>query len=292
MDIVKLHHGKTHRAETMQFQVGGKGVNVTRILEHLGIPSEAIGFAGGPLAELCNDWMTTHNLRFKFFPLESGVRPGMVIREAGDPDNTETTILGLDLVIPTSAWVTAIKRVAFNKPPWLAICGSIPGWQKTWINPLEELLESGNVQICADTYGPPLEDLILLPLELIKINRTELERLFPEMAGASIIDLLAEVSSVSKVRNWIITDGRHPILAAFENGDLYEATPASVKEVSATGSGDTFLAALLQQSIAGADPVTMLGYAAACASANAASSGIGDFKLPLEERFLPRITRL
>ena len=185
-----------------------------------------------------------------------------------------------------------MKAIRAEQCTWLAICGSIPGWQSSWLGPLQELIQEGRIQVCADTYGLPLEDLISLPLELVKINRHELERLLPLMTEASTIDLLAEASLTSPVRNWIITDGADTILAAFENGELYEVQPAPAKEVSATGSGDTFLAALLERSLAGADPEEMLRHAAACGTANATSAGIGDFELPVPESFLPKITRL
>ncbi|MGA1204253.1 MAG: PfkB family carbohydrate kinase [Opitutales bacterium] len=291
-DIVRLNPESTHRAEGMRFHVGGKGINVSRVLGHLGVASVAHGFAGGALAALCTEWLQSRGIVHTFHPLERGVRPGLVVRETGNRGLPETTFLGMDLAVGCPAWGAAMQTIGAEGASWLAICGSIPGWQPSWLEPLKELMQGGNVQVCADTYGPALEDLITLPLELVKINRHELQRLLPEMAGSDSIDLLARVSETSPVRNWIITDGPGPILAAFENGDLYEVVPAEVEEVSATGSGDTFLAAILQQSLAGASPEEMLAYAAACASANAASPDIGKFTLPVSERFRPTIRRI
>jgi fructose-1-phosphate kinase PfkB-like protein len=291
-EVVKLVPGATHRAERMSFQVGGKGVNVSRILKHLGLQTEAHGFASGELAELCRGWLREREMEHCFHPLDSGVRPGLVVRESGDPDAPETTFLGLDLAVPGRSWESAMKQIGESKPAWLAICGSIPGWQGGWLESVQALVSDKNIQVCVDTYGPALEDLITLPLELVKINRSELARLRPEMANAGSMDLLAEVSEGSPVRNWIITDGSNPILAAFENGELYEVEPAVIEEASPTGSGDTFLAAILQQSLAGAGPEKMLSHASACASANAASPDIGDFKLPIQDTYRPRVTRL
>lgn len=292
IEVVRMQPGTTHRAEKMGFQVGGKGINVSRILNHLGVETEAHGFAGGALAAHCSNWLEQYGLAHRFYPLGSGVRPGMVVRESGNPGAAETTFLGLDLVIPTPSWETALEEITREDPAWLAICGSIPGWQKNWLDPVARMLEEKQVHICVDTYGPPLEDLVTLPVDLVKVNRKELERLLPEMSGSNTLDLLAEISETSPVHNWIITDGPNPILAAFENGDLYEVTPAVVDEVSAMGSGDTFLAAVLQESIAGSGPVDMLQQAAACATANAASPGIADFELPVPGHYLPRVTRL
>ncbi len=290
--IVNLQRGSTHRAETISFQVGGKGINVTRILSHLGVSTEAHGFASGPLGQQCQQWLNEKDIQHRFHPLETGVRPGMVIRESGNPESKETTFLGLDLAIPTASWQIAMQEIASQKPRWLAICGSIPGWQAAWMKHVEELIAHYQIEVCIDTYGSPLEDLVKLPVELVKVNKDELRRLVPEMENGSALDLLAEASASSPVKNWIITDGPNPILAAFSNGEIYEVQPAWIKEVSAMGSGDTFLAALMQQSINNAGPEEMLQQAAACATANAASAGIADFELPVPERYKPVVSRL
>ena len=111
VEVVKLQTGKTHRAERINFQVGGKGINVSRILRHLGVETEAHGFAGGALAEHCTVWLHNHNVAHRFYPLEQGVRPGMVVRETGDPESEETTFLGLDLSVPTASWEAALEEV-------------------------------------------------------------------------------------------------------------------------------------------------------------------------------------
>lgn len=291
-EVVRLVPGSTHRAERMEFQVGGKGINVSRVLQHLGLSTEAHGFASGELAELCRRWLEEREIAHEFHPLEQGVRPGLVVRESGDPGASETTFLGLDFAVPGTSWEAAMKQIGEERPSWMALCGSIPGWQGGWLESVAALVHDKEIQVCADTYGPALEDLITLPLELVKINRAELARLRPERANGTSVELLAEISEGSPVRNWIITDGPNPILAAFETGELYEVAPAVIAETSATGSGDTFLAAILQQSLAGAGPEEMLSHATACASANAASPNIGDFPLPVAGAYRPTIRRL
>ena len=292
LDVVRLEPGSTHRAETMSFQVGGKGVNVARALRHLGVESEAVGFAGGPMADLCTRWLQDHQVAHRWYPLDKGVRPGVVVRQTGYPDLPETTFLGMDLAVSAASWESALSDIANSGTQWLALCGSVPGWNRSFEKALQEHILSNGIQLCIDTYGPPLEDLVNLPVELVKINRQELERLLPEMAGAGSLDLLAAASEDSPVRNWIITDGPHPVLAAFETGEVYEIRPAPIAEASPTGSGDTFLAALLQQSLAGAGPEEMLRYASACATANAASKGIADFPLDSLGNYQPEIVRL
>ena len=284
-DLDELSPGRTHRAREMTFQVGGKGINVARILKRLGSETLAVGFAGGPMSQLCTDWLESHTIPHKFFPLEAGVRPGIVVRPAPDEDS-ETTFLGQDLAVSPPSWKAACQYIEHERPEWLAICGSLPGWSSTWARNIARIGEAG-VRIAVDTYGPPLADLVKLPVDLVKINRSELERVFPDTGGQPLMKAIEQVRKSSPVHNWIVTDGPNAIAAHFATGRSCEVTPARISERSPTGSGDTFLAAILNQWPGESDPSPALAYASACASANAASHGIGDFPIPVPERFYP-----
>jgi len=286
-DIVSMLPGTTHRAESMSFQVGGKGVNVCRILGRLGTQSEAIGFAGGTLSRHCSEWLDGKGIRHVFFPLEDSVRPGVVIRETAS-EVPETTFLGKDAPVSKQSWSEACNHAKGCSANWMAICGSIPGWQADWKHTLEDLHESSTL-LAVDSYGPPLQDLVEIPIDLVKINRKELDSLLPGKTELETIDLLRCAVGIFPVRNWIITDGPRPMVAYFQPSTLYTIKPASVTEVSAMGSGDTFLAALLSKWGPASNPEEALKFACACATGNAASPGIGDFPLPPLEAYYPDI---
>lgn len=293
-EMASFEPGHTQRAQSMSFQVGGKGINVSRVLGRLGSDTEAIGFADGALAALCTAWLERQRVPHKFFPLaEAGVRPGLVVRES-EGNRGETTFLGEDLPVPDTSWKSACQHAASSQPDWLAICGSIPGWRSPWSKAVGRVPDGPNtIRICADTYGRPLEELVRLPIDLVKINRSELDRLFPEGKGLPAREAIQRLRESSPVPNWIITDGAAPITASFGNGPDFEIRPASINEVSPTGSGDTFLAALLDKWTDDSGGLEeALSFAAGCATASAAVPGIGDFPLPLPERFLPEIERI
>ncbi|MBR5942386.1 MAG: 1-phosphofructokinase, partial [Clostridia bacterium] len=47
MTFDALEPGALNRAKTQELRFGGKGINVSRVLAELGIPSVALGFTGG-----------------------------------------------------------------------------------------------------------------------------------------------------------------------------------------------------------------------------------------------------
>jgi len=284
--IDDLVAGATHRAESSSFQVGGKGINVARILNRLGIEATALAFAEGGIGDLCSQWLAREGIHHQIFPLAAEVRTGLVVRtKAG----TETTFLGQDPPVPQNSWLAAMNSVRSGPASWLAVCGSIPGWKENWQQEVASLLSGGDIHVAVDTYGPPLNALTRLPLDLVKINRSELNRLYPWAENQPLTDVLVRLNRESPVQNWIITDGANPIMASLYQSGVHQVTPAKIREVSPTGSGDTFLAALLSKWDAGF--TNALAFAAACATANAASEHIGDFELPPPGHFYPEITQ-
>ncbi len=234
--------GRTQRARTESFQVGGKGINVTRMLQRLGETSTALCFAGGATGADCVTRLQSEGLDFQAFPAEAATRTGTVVRGGG---HAETTFLGPD-VPPGAGAVRACADFLDAQPGgFLAICGSIPGWEEAGFDPfraaLERWLQRG--QLIADTYGPPLAWLAARPVALVKINRTEFGGLYP---GADATAQLAGLTSKTGPRSWVVTDGPNPVRLRDEHGHTAELIPPRVKEVSATGSGDILLACLLQ----------------------------------------------
>jgi Fructose-1-phosphate kinase and related fructose-6-phosphate kinase (PfkB) len=173
--------GQTQRARSEFFQVGGKGVNVTKMLRRLGATSEAVVFPGGDTGRQCVAWMNAQGLPHRAYPFEQPTtRVGLAVRA---PGIAETTFLGCDRPLPESA-VAACAADLAREPAGtvLALCGSVPGWDspggQTLAQALAQWLAAGR-RLVVDTYGPPLAWLAGQPVQLVKINRKEFDGLVP-----------------------------------------------------------------------------------------------------------------
>ncbi len=271
--------GRTQRATRASFQAGGKGINVSRMLHRLDLANTALTFVGGETGAACLGWLTQAGLEVQEFHAAHRTRTGLVVRSAG---RTETTFLGPD-ISPGAAAVAACAAHLAAQPDGeiLAICGSIPGWSEPEFDPLRAELTRWAKRglLVADTYGPPLAWLVTQPLALVKINADEFRSLQP--GTETVPALLAAARGRWPVRRWVITSGPGEVWCAEEAGAPQRLLPPTVKEVSATGSGDVLLAALLAgwcgrglsfpDAVAGALPF---------AAANAAHPGIAEFPLP------------
>ena len=274
--------GRTQRAQRESFQVGGKGINVSKMLQRLGAPTTALCFTGGATGAECTQWLGRQKFASQIFPTVNSTRIGLVVRGGAQP---ETTFFGPD-VAPDAAAIRACAGFLDAQPRGqvLAICGSIPGWITPDFEPLRAALGRWLAQgnLIADTYGPPLAWFAAQPLALVKINATELRTLFPtEPASAAVPVLLRLAASRWPVRRWIVTDGAAPVWFQEGKGEPVSVTPPPVREISPTGSGDVLLAcvldALFRHDATLAESVSRaLPYAAA----NAAHPGVADFPLP------------
>jgi 1-phosphofructokinase len=273
--------GKTQRAQTESFQVGGKGINVARMLMRLGGSVTALCFPGGATGGECAAWLRAKKIPFRAFRTPAATRIGLVVHGGR---RGETTFFSPDQP-PSAAALRECTSFLDARPrrATLAICGSFPGWETTAAAPLRAALDRwlacGNF-LAADTYGPPLAWLATRPLDLVKINRHEFEALFPASSRrVSMATRLRRACECWPVRRWIVTDGPRPVWFVGQNSaEPGCLTPPRIAEDSATGAGDVLLAcvlhSLLQRRTTLIEAVTQaLPYAAA----SAASPGLPVF---------------
>ena len=66
--------GKTNRTESEQLLPGGKGINVSILLNHIGIESTALGFCAGFTGEEIKRQLQVQGIHTDFIQMEKDVR--------------------------------------------------------------------------------------------------------------------------------------------------------------------------------------------------------------------------
>lgn len=282
LNFNRWNAGATQRAKSDSFQVGGKGINVSRMLVRLGAPTVALCFAGGSTGADCLAWLKSRGIPHQGFQTTQPTRMGVVVRS---PEQAETTFLSPDTAPDRGAWQACADFI--NSLPdgqVLALCGSFPGWATNEAEPARRSISrwASRGHLVVDTYGPPLEWALTQPLALVKINRDE----FADLTGlhdrtADLHAALPARLAQSRSSAWVVTDGPADVWLAEQKQALAMSfRPPAVTVVSPTGSGDVLLACLLQAHYLGRmDWAGALRQALPFASANAASAGIAEFDL-------------
>ncbi len=274
--------GATQRATSESFQVGGKGINVAKMLTRLGAPNTALCFIGGPTGAECEAWLRSRKFSLRTFATTTPTRTGLVVRAAGQ---SETTFLGLDAT-PDPAAIRACAEALRQVPTGsvLAVCGSIPGWESSAFDVLRDAFhrwpERGPLVV--DTYGPPLTWLANEAAALVRINRTELLSLFPQSSNVSTGELLRLAREKFRALRWAVSDGAGPLWFMAEHHNPETIPTPVVRQVSATGSGDVMLAGALHARFnLGLSWRDAVGWSLPYAAANAAHAEIAEFPEPV-----------
>jgi len=272
--------GRTQRARACSFQMGGKGINVSRMLARLGARTRLLSFLGGNSGEDCRTWLKAKGLDFTAIPTRHATRGGLVLH---DPAQPETTFLGVDIPPDEEAWRTAAKALVSERREGvsLAFCGSCPGFASPEATLFRAALDgwiADGLPVFVDTYGPPLAWFAERNVELIKINADELAGLLGPSASGSTEANLRSALTRWNARNWIISDGPNPVWHAGLSSAPSSQQPPEVAVVSPTGSGDVLLACLLHARLnQGQTWEQAIAYALPQAAANAAHPGIAEF---------------
>lgn len=281
--------GATQRAASAGFQVGGKGINVTKMLRRLGARTTALTFLGGASGERCRAWLGAQGFVFADIGTGGATREGLVVRSPARP---ETTFLGPDSPPDAAAWQAAADWLgrarsaaqAAGECSVFALCGSVPGWAGGASAPFRKALEdwiAAGLPYWADTYGAPLDWSVEREAALVKVNADEFRWLLRAAPGSAVGALLDEALGRWPVKAWVVTDGPRPVWYATKGGPTGRLEPPRIVEVSATGSGDVMMACLLESIYArGRVLGDAVAWAIPRAAANAAHPGIAEFEDP------------
>lgn len=282
LEFSRWETGRTQRATRETFNTRGKGVNVSNMLARLGTPSIAMIFAGGPSGAESEAWLKQRGLSYHAFATKAASRTGTVI---WSNEQAETTFLGPDAA-PDAEAVEACADYLDAQPEGqvLALCGSFPGWEEPHFQKLQAAISrwAQRGRLLVDVYGPPLQSMAALPVELVKINRQEFDSFTaPEGVKLPMPARLQLLAKKSAARNWVVSNGPGSIWIQAANASPLELIPPTVREVSPTGSGDVLFACILHAMMAkGCTLSDAVAFALPYAAANAAHPGVADFELP------------
>ncbi len=279
-EYASWQQGRTQRAVGESFQVGGKGINVSKMLDRLNAENAALCFPGGMFGPMSIEWMKTAGLNLISFVQKCETRSGTVLRSEA---NEETTFLGADSIVSEEAIRAAVDALNRIEESFVfALCGSIQGWDGSRWDPLRDWVANrrADVVLVIDNYGPSLPWLADQKPEIVKFNRDELVLLFDEReASLPTEQLLLMADEKLPCDRWAVTDGGGPVWIKDVGCRPVMITPPEVECISPTGCGDVFFATLLDclYNEDNYDLEAAAKLAADYASRSAALSGIADF---------------
>ena len=246
MVLPRFVAGDTLRVKASRFDPGGKGINVSRVIQELDGGSLAMGFAAGGLGRYIERSLKSQGITCDFVHTKGEARTNITILDESRHLHTIISERGPHTDRRFVERLMGRLRKHLRPDDWLVVAGSIPpplepGVYRQIITTTSEM----GVHTVLDADGAALAAGVSAKPEMVKTNRRELERLLGQDLGdaESTLKGAAEVRDMG-VATVVVTRGREGAVAVSNEGSWRGVAPR-VKAVSAVGSGDALLAGVV-----------------------------------------------
>lgn len=269
---------------------GGKGINVSRVLNHIGQPSTALGFLGGFTGNFISDWLEKEGVHTQFVSIKGDTRINVKLKSDTETElNAQGPLIEnaeVDQLMQQIDSLTAqdIVILSGNKPP------SLP--EDFYQNLIAKVI-SKQANFVIDTTGTELLNALVHKPLLVKPNHHELADLF-----GTTFESVEEVIPYGK--KLIALGAKHALVSMAGDGALfftgekvYQATVPKGIVKNSVGAGDSMIAGFIGTLVDTKDPLIAFQKSVATGSATAFSDDLAtrsEIEALLEEVILTEIT--
>lgn len=231
---------ETNRSTATDKTAGGKGLNVTRVLDCLQMPVNATGFLGGTNGLFIQKELSRKKINHQFFSVEGDTRNCIAIIHG----SLQTEILEEGPTVSDAERLKFLKRMdsGFREADVIVASGSLPkGVPDTFYKELIELAHRYQKPFILDTSGEPLRKALEAGPVFIKPNLSEFEKLMgvKVKSEADVVALLKKFPyPVSTV---MVSLGEKGAIVR-NHEKIFRISIPKVSAVNPVGSGDAAVA--------------------------------------------------
>ena len=245
--IVQVNDFKTgivNRTNDELILAGGKGINVSIVLNNLGHDNTAIGFIGGFTGEALKRSLQNQGIKTDFIDVKEGFTRINVKMKS----NEETEINGQGPKITNDNINELYEKLdVLSNEDILVISGSIPCMlPDDMYERIMEYLKDKNVRIIVDATKDLLLNVLKYHPYLIKPNNIELGEIFnKELKTKSEVISHAKKLQELGARNVLVSMAGDGAVFVSENGDIFESNAPKGEVINSVGAGDSMVAGFL-----------------------------------------------
>lgn len=271
MQLPKVNAGEVNRSKDCQFLAGGKGINVSQILNQLSVENTAWGFVGGFTGKELVRQLNVKKIESDFVTISDDTRVNVKIHAQKE---TEINAAGPKI---DEQEITAFKARLddLQEGDIVVLSGSLgPSLPTDFYKQLLPTIKEAGAQFAIDTTGKALLDTLEYKPLVIKPNHHELADLFhttfsnnEEMltAAKKLLEMGAQNVMIS-----MAGDGGYLVT----KDHIYHGSPAIGTAVNSVGAGDSMIAGFVGTYYKTKNPVEAFRMGMACGGATAFTEDI------------------
>lgn len=262
----KTREGEINRGHNPSFYPGGKGINVSILLNRLGVKNTALGFSGGWTGNLIENWLTKLDVKHDFIKIDGESRVNVKVQ--GERIETAFNLDG-PAVMETDLEKLYKKLDQLDFGDILIMGGSSGMVHRTIYNEIITRYNKRGILCVLDASGKALVEGLKVKPFLIKPNLEELS----EFTGRNV-----EPKEVPEIGKKIIEEyGVNYVLVSMGHLGACLVTPNEAifdkfvnrkfKVVTTVGAGDCLLAGFITKMSEGKPIKECLHFANFCGAA-------------------------
>ncbi|EAF5658759.1 1-phosphofructokinase [Listeria innocua] len=266
VQIDQLKLGELNRMKQDYKLPGGKGINVSRVLNQLNVPSLATGFLGGFTGGFIKDWLKNEGIQTGFVTVKDDTRINIKLKHG-----EETEINGLGPAISENEikeFLEVMDKVTTGDI--VILSGSVPpSLGNDFYDKIIQICKEKQANFMIDTTGQELLDALPNRPILIKPNHHELAELFSVKLD-SVEDLIPYGKKCLELgAQHVIVSMAGDGALLFTGEDVYFADALKGELKNSVGAGDSMIAGFVGTFDKTNDPVKSFAAGVATGGATA-----------------------
>ena len=240
----EMRLGEVNRSSSEEMYFGGKGINVSIVLNELGTPSIALGFTAGFTGEAIENGINAMGIKSDFVRLKTGNSRINVKIKAGE----ETELNGQGPHIDDEALEALfVKLDKLSDGDTLVLAGSIPSSLPSDIyERIMQRLSDRKIRTVVDATKDLLLNVLKYKPFLIKPNNHELGEMFGvTLSEDEEIERYARKLKDMGAINVLISMAGDGAMLIDENGKCHRCGVCKGKVRNSVGAGDSMVAGFL-----------------------------------------------
>lgn len=245
VEIDQLIPGGLNRIQKVEYDAGGKGINVSKTIRELGGTSIATGFLGGNAGKTIQNVLNEKEIRNDFIQVDGETRTNTKVFEKNGAV-TELNEPG-PVISEEQIQILLQKLEAYaDEQTLFVLAGSIPkGVDKNIYAEITRLVHKKGAKVLLDADGELFRNSLEAIPDIIKPNRIELEEYagFDYRASSDELLDLARKFQKKGIGTVAVSMGKSGAMLVKEGYEV-KCPALSVKAHSTVGAGDAMVAAL------------------------------------------------